>query len=247
MDSKGNGRLWETEVSHVCTEGTRSRKENRCCEDVIYLRETERFLFCGLADGQSGTKYGAEGGRACLEAVFEYMDSAGIGKIVSNPFPDELPCAFVTEFRRKLLSLAEIKKVSYKEFASTLLVLAVERETGKYILLHLGDGCAISIPRTGEPTVLSGPDVGLTAYHTWLTTSGSAVAHLRVLFGTVADKERLLLLSDGAVCFCRGRNIPWRTKEQLCRCTGTKLKEILIQSKPVDDAACIVVDIRGVG
>lgn len=230
-------------VSCVRVAGTRHRRSRQPCEDVVLVRTAPDFLFCGLADGQGGTKFGAEGGRVCLEAVFDYIASAGIRSLLDAPFPDELPCAIVKRFRKRLLSLAESRTVSMKEFASTLLAVAVDLKTGSYVLLHLGDGCAISVPHTGEPVFSSLPENGISACHTWLTTSDTAVSHLRITFGSLENRKRLLLLSDGAVCFCRGREIPWRTREFLKTGTQAQLQQRLLESDPVDDAACIILDV----
>ena len=230
-------------TSHAQIKGSRHRRNQQGCEDVVLMCATNDYLFCGLADGQSGTQYGAAGGRVCLEAIFSYIGSVGIENLINTPFPDELPCAFVKSYRKELLPLAESNCASINEFASTLLAIAVDLRNGQYILLHLGDGCAISIPCTGGPTPISAPENGITSYHTWLTTSENAVSHFRVTFGSFTNKRRILLLSDGATCFCGGREIPWRTKDLLQSSDYTQIYERLMQSDPVDDATCIIIDI----
>lgn len=229
--------------SHAQMKGLCHRQNLQPCEDVVLLRTAQDYLFYGLADGQSGAKYSAEGGQVCLEAISEYIESVGIGNLLNVPFPDELPCAFVKAFRKKLISLSESKCASINEFASTLLAIAVDLRSGKYVLLHLGDGCAVSIPHTGDPVPISVPENGITSHHTWLTTSYNAVSHFRVTFGSFANKRRLLLLSDGAACFCRGNEIPWRAKDLLKDCSHSQIYDRLIQSNPVDDATCIIIDI----
>lgn len=229
--------------SHAQVKGFRHQQKQHPCGDVVLTRTTQDYLFCGLADGQSSAKYGAEGGKICLEAVSDYIDSIGIEEILNAPFPDELPCTFVKTFRKKLISLAESKSASIQEFASTLLAIAIDLKSRKYVLLHLGDGCAISIPHAGDPIPISAPENGITSYHTWLTTSDSAVPHFRVTFGSFANKRRLLLMSDGTTFFCRGREIPRRAKDLLKDGSHVQIFEHLKQSNPVDDATCIVVDL----
>ena len=237
------GSRYDIVTSHAQVKGSKHRRNQQTCEDVVLIRATNDYLFCGLADGQSDTKYGVDGGRKCLEAIFDYIGSTGSDNLLNTPFPDELPCAFVKSYRKELLPLAESNSTSINEFASTLLAIAVDLRNGKYILLHLGDGCVISIPRTGDPIPISAPENGITSYHTWLTTSDSAVSHFRVTFGSFANKRRLLLMSDGATCFCRGREIPWRAKDLLKESSHSEIYDRLIQSNPVDDATCIILDI----
>ncbi len=229
-------------VSCIQTAGARHRDKQQPCEDSTFLRSTQDWLFCGIADGQSGAPYGREGGRACLEAVSEYIDAAGIGNILNASFPDELPCAITKAFRKRLLTLSEAKGAPLEDFSSTLLAMAVDLKTGKYVILHLGDGCAVSIPVSGEFILVSTPDTGLSHHHTWLTTSDNAVSHLRIRFGSLKNQKRILLLSDGAACFCQGKNIPWRIRDFLRNGGMPQLQEHLMQSEPTDDATCILVD-----
>ena len=232
-------------LSHVRIPGSRHRQNLQPCEDSVLLDNDGDYLFCGLADGQSGAPWGAEGGRACLEAVSGYIRRTGIHSLIHARFPDELPCMFAQAFRRKLLALAEEKQCPLQDFASTLLAVAVDLKSGAFILLHLGDGCALSAASDTEPGILSPPENALAAHHTWLTTSDNAVAHLRVAFGSLKPGKRLLLLSDGAVCFCRGRNISWRAKDVLRTGSQQLLRQLLAQSNPEDDATCILLDCLG--
>lgn len=231
-------------LSHISRTGQSHQRDCQPCHDAVFTRCTEEYLFCGLADGQSGTRYGREGGQICLEAIADHIDSHGIENLIHAPFPDELPCILVQAYRRKLVAMARERQADLKEFASTLLAIAVERKTGKYILLHLGDGCAVSVPQTGEPALITRPDNGLTLCHTWLTTTPGAVAHFRVCFGSLGSKKRLLLLSDGATCFCRGSNLLRRAKELLKTGTPQQLQQQLEQSDPADDATCLLLDLQ---
>lgn len=243
MNTVPCGVNYNTIFSHVQIKGSYHQQNQHHCEDVVLMRTTRDYLFYGLADGQSSAKYGAEGGRVSLEAISDFIESVGIENLLNSPFPDELPCAFVKSFRKELLPLAESNSASIKEFASTLLAIAVDLRNGEYILLHLGDGCAISIPNTGDPTSISAPENGITSYHTWLTTSENAVSHFRVTFGSFANARRILLISDGATCFYRGREIPRRAKDLLKDSCHTNIYNRLIQSNPVDDATCIIIDV----
>lgn len=93
--------------------------------------------------------------------------------------------------------------------------------------------------------ILSAPENGITSYHTWLTTSQTAVSHLRVTFGSLEDKSRILLMSDGATCLCRGRQVPRQAKELLKTGSSEQLARHLAKSEPVDDATCIVMELPG--
>lgn len=233
-------------VSGIQTVGTFHREAHLPGGDAVVLRADRDHLFCGLADGQSGTRCGQEGGSACLEAIADHIASEGVGNLMDTPFPDELPCTFTKIFRKKLLQLSESRAMPLEEFASTLLAVAVDLKTGKYMLLHLGDGCAVSIPVSGEPAMISSPDNGISLRDTWLTTSGNAVSHFRVRFGTLENRKRLLLLSDGAACFCKGRNILRNARELLKHGTPAQLEEQLRAGHLSDDATCLLLECNGI-
>lgn len=231
-------------LSHAQAVGRLHRERGKPCEDTVVVHDFPEFLFCGLADGKSGANYGAEGGRISLETTADYIHEIGIENLIHAPFPDELPCMMVKEIRKRLLALAGEKKAKLQDFASTLLAIAIDRSTGDYTLLHLGDGCALGIPETGDAAILSPPENGLSLNHTWHTTSNHAVAHLRISFGSFGGKTRILLLSDGAVCFCRGRTIPWRAKSLLKEGDVLQLQAHLENSDPSDDASCVILDFQ---
>ena len=174
----------------------------------------------------------------------DYIETQGIGNLIPAPFPDELPCMMVKEIRKRLLGLAGEKKAELQDFASTLLAITVDRSTGEYMLLHLGDGCALGIPETGDAAILSPPENGLSFNHTWLTTSDHAVAHLRIRYGSLEGKNRILLLSDGAGCLCGSGNIPPRAKPLLKDGSASQLRAYLESSNSADDASCILLELH---
>lgn len=234
----------QMKLSYVQVPGRLHRERDEPCGDIIVVQSHPEYLFCGIADGKSGAEFGAEGGRASLEAVAAYIHALGIGNLIHAPFPDELPCMMVKEIRKRLLGLSREKKAELQSFASTLLAIAVDRSAGEYMLLHLGDGCALGIPETGDAAVLSPPENGLSFNHTWLTTSDCAVAHLHIRFGSLEGKTRILLLSDGASCLCGSGNIPRRAKPLLKDGSASQLRAYLKSSNPADDASCILLELH---
>ena len=231
-------------LSYTQVRGRLHRERDKPCGDFVVVQSHPEYLFCGIADGKSGAEFGAEGGRASLEAVADYIETQGVGNLIHAPFPDELPCMMVKEIRKRLLGLAGEKKAELQDFASTLLAITVDRSTGEYMLLHLGDGCALGIPETGDAAILSPPENGLSFNHTWLTTSDHAVAHLRIRYGSLEGKNRILLLSDGAGCLCGSGNIPHRAKPLLKDGSASQLRAYLESSNSADDASCILLELH---
>ena len=218
-----------------CREGEKS-------QDVTLVTESDRFCFYGLADGQSGKPRSDTGGRESLKVLENYLRGMGIDGVRSYPFPDELPCMLMQQVRRGLLGLTKEKGGEFADYASTLLILALDPVSGAYMLAHLGDGCAVGIREGEEACLLSTPQNGLSGRETWLTTSDNAVSHFRLTFGNVENKTRILLMSDGADCLCRGRNISRQARQLMCTGTPEEIGCRLAEAEPRDDASCIVVD-----
>lgn len=108
--------------------------------------------------------------------------------------------------------------------------------------VHLGDGAILGVKGEGAPQFISAPENGVTAQYTWLTTSDGALGHLRVAFGRSAPWRRVVLVTDGARALCCGRNIPLRARELLARGGAAEVLAAVRESRPEDDASCIVLD-----
>lgn len=227
----------------VLRTGARHLQEGMPCEDVLVRIEEPDFCFFGLADGQSGKRFGAAGGRASLDAVAAYVRRQGIEKMADYPFPDEFPCLMMREIRAGLRSVQAGRGGAYGDYASTLLAVGVDPVSDRYVFAHLGDGCLLAVREDGSLVLLSPPENGFTAQYTWLTTSENAVSHLQIGFGSLRGLKRMVLLTDGAACLCRGRNIPRPARELLQSGSRMQILELLKASDHADDASCIVLDV----
>lgn len=228
-----------TDVGSLNITGTRNRRE--CCEDVIRIREGNGLNFYGIADGQSGKKHCIEGAQASLQMLERFIRQQEIEPLMAYPFPDELPCMLMQAVRSRLLQKAQAD--NFEEYASTLVAVAMEPESGRYLLAHLGDGCILGVRHDGAIVMLSPPENAVTRYHTWLTTSDGAVGHMRLAFGDLREYKRILLMSDGADSLCHGKNIPRQARELIRRGDRDDIFDYLRRVEPGDDCSCIVIDI----
>lgn len=218
--------------------GTRHLQAGQPCEDVVVIIREPEFWFCGLADGQSGKRHGAEGGRACLEVLAAWIRDRGVEQVRRYPYPDELPCMMMQQVRACLKNMAD----DMEEYASTLLGLALDPVSGQSFFFHLGDGGLTAVRSDGSLVMLSAPENGPSARYTWLTTSNNAVSHLSIGFCSLETMKRLIFLTDGATALCRGSCI--RAGELLKTGTTEQILERLKASDPADDASCIVLDLE---
>lgn len=213
------------------------------CEDTVFLRQTPDLFFYGLADGQSQKPHCAPGGLESLKALECYIRAQGLSNLLDLPFPDELPCMLMRQIRRALLDLSGSGGGAFEDYASTVLAMAVEPATGRFLMIHLGDGCAVGLTRDGRLLLLSDPENRVNGRYTWLTTSETAVPHMRVTNGCLQDLKRIYLMTDGASRLCRGRNISLRGRELMTAGSWQELQDYLTGACPEDDAACIFLEI----
>ena len=212
------------------------------CEDVSYVVERDRFGFYGLADGQSGKLYCRIGGRAVLEAVAAFLEKKGVGQIIHSAFIDEVQYELARAIRDTLSALSKRYGADAADFASTVVAFATDPDTKEYVTVHLGDGVIIGVDKSRTSFMISPPENGITLQYTYLTASASS-QHIRIGKGRASDLARLVLMTDGATAFARGRTISQRGKA-LLEGLGShdEIKRCLQNSAPVDDASCIIVD-----
>lgn len=222
--------------------GRNNEARNAGCEDVFSICETSRIMFYGLADGQSGKARCTAGGTQVLDAVFRFIAEKGIDGMRQYEHSDELQYELIRCVRSSIAALAGAEDTDRAEYASTLVVFAFDVQTRDYVLLHLGDGGIIACQNDGEIRMLSAPENGMTSQYTWLTTSQEALHHLRIGFGNLCAYRRILMITDGATVFARGKNIPERSRAMIRNGSREELVACLSGSEPTDDASFIVID-----
>lgn len=213
------------------------------CEDSIFTRTDNTLLFYGLADGKNGSCYGTLGGSTCLEILANLFSKNGISMLANQNFPDELPCQFMKEIRQGLQTLCTTHGGTPEDYASTLLAIAIDSNTGQYIISHLGDGCALGVYADGTVRIISPPENGITRQHTWFTTSPYAIPHFRISFGSIAQIARIVLMTDGAKSLCSGGNLLWQAQKLIQHETADQILSYLEDHPSGDDTSCIILDL----
>ena len=205
-------------------------------QDSALVRERRGLCIIGLADGQSGRVFSAEGAARSLALAADYIERAGLAVLLGRKYQDETAYEMLREVRGGLEALASERGVNVKELASTLLVLAFHPRSRRCLIVHLGDGQALGVRDDGSLFTLSGPENGFTRRHTWLTTSADALLHLRVGAGSLDGCRRVLLLTDGAREMCRN-------PELLARGGAARLEQRLRDMCPADDASVLAAEL----
>lgn len=220
-------------------------REGIDCEDVSVIVEKGAYRFYGLADGQSGKRYCKLGGEAVLNAVSLYLEKKGVHSIWQNEYEDEIQYELVKVVRDTISQLSKEYGSSPEEFASTMVVIAIDTAEKLYATIHLGDGGIIGIGgKDQKPCLLSAPENGISLRYTWLTTSSSAMTHIRLHTGSLEDLSRIIMITDGATMFLRGKSIVKQSEEFLCcQKSSREFAQMIQDSAPQDDASCLIIDL----
>ena len=220
-------------------------RESSGNQDVVLCRSGCNLRIFAIADGQSRKTLSPMGGSAVLRAISDFIEEKGLDALASYEYLDELQYEIMALIRSTLRRLAAQCAADVQEFASTLVMLAIDPASGRYMTLHLGDGVIISVRQDGEAGFLSIPENGITSRYTWLTTSDNALLHLRISFGNIGGFSRILLASDGAGCICYGKNIPRRSRELIASAGWNEITGYMQENPPEDDASLILIDVAG--
>lgn len=223
--------------------GIRHVESNEECQDSVLCYTCFPISIYAIADGQSKKRFSASGGKLVLQYVSEYIAFHGIEKLSSLLYKDAIQYHILSGIRSLLHKEAEVHQTSIHEWASTIVLLAVDSTSGKYMIVHLGDGIIIGVTKDDNSLkTLSLPENGITSRSTWLTTSESALSHLRISFGSVEHYRRFIIASDGADSFFHGSNVLNRRKELLISGTRSDIGGFVNSTSHKDDCSVFIID-----
>lgn len=229
--------------------GNRHAQTHENSQDVVLCSTCFPISIYGIADGQSNKLFSELGGKLSLQVATEYITKHGIEKLSKVPYKDEIRFHIMTGIRSLLHEKAQECQTSIYELSSTLVLLAVDLRSGQYMIVHLGDGVIISVDKEigvnkneDAIQILSPPENGMTPRTTWLTTSESALNHLRLCFGNVGHYRRIILASDGADSVCRGSNVSHRARKLLVSGSRRDIGDFISGTSYIDDCSVCVID-----
>ena len=102
----------------------------------------------------------------------------------------------ITNIQTELYKLCDKYRVKISGLHSTLLGLAIDNDTDRFLAIHLGDG-KIDVKSEGKIRTMSYPENGVNKSYTFLTTAHKVGSHLRVFRGELKDITEFILMSDG--------------------------------------------------
>lgn len=167
-------------------------KNNIPCQDHISILDNEYCCCISLADGAGSAKFADLGASIVTSKTCEL-----IVQNFDKFFEDE-----AKEVREKIIHVlrtnlgkqAKTKEAVKRDFASTLLFVAIKEES--FIAGHIGDGI-IGYIKDDELITLSPPENGEYINETYFVTSKNYQRNLRLFKGEVKNINGFVLMSDG--------------------------------------------------
>ncbi|MCM1024580.1 MAG: protein phosphatase 2C domain-containing protein [Prevotella sp.] len=195
------------------------------CQDKTFSYSQNGINVIALADGAGSEKLSHFGAETVTKFICCEM---------AEQFDEYYTQANAQYAARQLMSgientldqKAKELECAVKELASTLLFAAVKDD--RYILSHIGDG-VIGYYKNGEVNIASQPNNGEYANTTVFTTSGNAMASMKMLKGTLGDIKGFVLMSDGseASLYDKRKKVPAQAlKKVMDMCTYIRLDKI---------------------
>ncbi|MFN8303560.1 MAG: PP2C family serine/threonine-protein phosphatase [Saprospiraceae bacterium] len=167
-------------------------KNNIPCQDHISILDNDDCFCISLADGAGSAKFAELGAsivtsKTC-ELILQYFDKFFLDEA------KEVREKIIHVLRTNLGMQAKVKEAVKRDFASTLLFVAVKGEN--FIAGHIGDGI-IGYVKGNELITLSPPENGEYINETYFVTSNNYQRNLRLFKGEVQNINGFVLMSDG--------------------------------------------------
>lgn len=210
--------------------GRRHEKLGMKCQDYICRVQRDGKKAIALADGAGRTDLGYLGASTAAETAAGIL----IGEFGSLFLmeKEEVCQKIMVSVQRELYALCGRYNAKLTDVHSTLLAAVCEEKTNRILVIHLGDGFIVKEGKNGK-RIVSYPDNGRSRYETYLTSMNSAKDRLRVYRGTIADDDKIFLLSDGWSEFMK-------TKEDILLFADESL---FYEGKSVDDLGVVFLKV----
>jgi len=177
-------------------QGGKHKANDLPCEDRTYYMCANNVSVIALADGAGGKRYthAAKGAECVTKTICEFFCN-NFDKFNDINDSDEMKNIFTAVCHHNLKIVAEKEGLDdISKLSSTLLVVAVKNK--KAIVCHIGDGVIGKVTQNNT-SVVSAPDNGEFANHTFFISNPAASEHLNIMKMPVDDVVSFFLMSDG--------------------------------------------------
>lgn len=184
--------MWD--VVKYSKEGTRNQEQGLLCQDYVYYHEKDSVQSITLADGSGITDYARLGAEHTCK-VLGILLTEHFAELF-DMYKSLVQFNVITNIQTELYSLCEKYRVKISDLHSTLLGLAIDNDTDRFIAIHLGDG-KIDVKAEEKMRTMSYPENGVNKSYTFLTSAHKVGSHIRVFRGKVKNITEFILMSDG--------------------------------------------------
>jgi len=175
-------------IAYAACRGTYHIQKDVPCQDAVAGAKEENSAVVVLSDGAGSCQYAGLGAKTVVDTMVRYL----LEHATSCEADEDLRGGIIDT----CINALSINGVPLKEQASTLL-FSVVNQNGEYLCGHIGDGY-IFLCSEEEVSLLSDAENGETSTETFFVTSPQSYEHLRLITGTLAPGEAVVLCSDGA-------------------------------------------------
>ena len=179
--------------SYYAARGRGHKEQGIPCQDKVWYRNSCGAQVIALADGAGSARWSHFGAEEAVKRITRLL-AAHFDEFYECQDAYAVSRRILGEIRKGLRRLAERRRCSIKDLASTLLAVAVK--DNRFLMIHLGDG-AIGYLKNGIVRTASRPTNGEYVNTTVFTTSSSAAQMMKLCKGTADEIDGFILMSDG--------------------------------------------------
>lgn len=180
-------------VLQCAVQGRGHLKSGTPCQDKTFSVVKDGCSACALADGAGSASLSHFGAEAATTAICNYI-AENFDCVFNENDGASVKKGILATVGESLEVLCNEKACSIKDLASTLLFVA--EKGGNFIICHIGDG-VIGYVKNNKVMVASHPENGEFANTTVFTTSGNAIASMKIFKGNLGQISGFVLMSDG--------------------------------------------------
>ena len=221
--------------------GTYHKQRNEESGDVVRGTDSGDYAIIALADGVSSCKYGPEGAKMASSFALDYINE----QFSRFRFlPEKWPTYMLNYVKQQLNEFVQYDKSIYSDHSTTLMILIIDREKNLMHYCNIGDGLIIAVddnmcsiiclPQRRDSRCLV------------ITTEG---IENEIISGTIDlnNVNCIVACSDGAWEKMYDHNmLKPEIKNILLSGNHLKLKDVIDESKSIDDCSFAFADVRRV-
>lgn len=218
--------------------GTAHIKMGVECEDVFKTVNNDDLIYMAVADGVSMRKHSGEGAKIVVNSLYQIMQYININSLIVAPQKlNALPNIIIQQITTQLEVIAASNQSQIHEYASTLEMILIDKRSGNFLCMHLGDGIIGGVRKSNELQLFTQRDRGLRKRQTYVTTTENAAQFIQLRYGDINHFRGLFLMTDGV----SDQSIREDIREMMLKCDFDGAWSLAVGDSPQDDATMLAI------